>query len=90
MTVNISLTPQQEARVRERVERGDYASVSEVVRSALRLLDERDRLREARLGELREEVLAGVEDARAGRSRPFDESTAEEIKRRGHARRREG
>ena len=53
MTVNISLTPQQEARVRERVASGEYASVSEVMRAALRLLDQQDKLRELQIQELR-------------------------------------
>ena len=90
MTVNISLTPQQEARVRGRVKRGEYASVSEVVRTALRLLDEQEQLREARLQELREEILVGVRQAREGQTSPFDEKMGEDIKRRGRARRTAG
>jgi len=90
MTVNISLTPQQEARVRDRVQRGEYASVSEVVRSALRLLDQQDQLREIRLQELREEILVGVRQAREGLSGPFDEEMAGEIKRQGRKRRTDG
>lgn len=86
MTVNISLTPQQETRVRERVARGEYASVSEVVRSALRLLDEQDELREVRLHELRKKVLDGVRQAQAGLSQPFDETMATDIKARGRKR----
>lgn len=41
--MNISLTPQLEALVRRKVESGLYNSASEVVREALRLLEERDR-----------------------------------------------
>jgi len=87
MTVNISLTPQQEARVRDRVQRGEYASVSEVVRSALRLLDEQERLRESRFQELKGKVLDGVRQADEGLSTPHEEGLAADIKRRGRGRR---
>jgi len=38
--MNVNLTPQLEALVRQKVESGLYGSASEVVREALRLLDE--------------------------------------------------
>jgi len=43
--MNISLTPQLEELVRAKVESGMYNNASEVVREALRLLDEYERLR---------------------------------------------
>lgn len=61
MTININLTPQLEAMVRDRVASGLYASASEVVREALRLLQAQDRLHEARLAELRRDVREGLE-----------------------------
>ena len=45
MTTNVSLTPELERFAKEQVASGDYSSVSEVVRDALRSLKER---REAR------------------------------------------
>jgi antitoxin ParD1/3/4 len=51
--MNVSLTPELEQLVAEKVESGMYPSASEVVREALRLLKERDELRQARLEELR-------------------------------------
>jgi antitoxin ParD1/3/4 len=42
--VNVNLTPKLEALVREKVESGLYNNASEVVREALRLMEERDRL----------------------------------------------
>ena len=42
-TRNVSLTPELEALVDSKVASGRYRSASEVVRAALRLLDERDR-----------------------------------------------
>lgn len=43
--MNVSLTPQLEAMVRRKVESGLYNNASEVVREALRLMEERDRFR---------------------------------------------
>ena len=53
--MNVSLTPQLEALVQRKVESGLYGSASEVMREALRLLEERDRLRSMRLEALRAE-----------------------------------
>ena len=47
--MNVSLTPQLEAMIREKVESGHYASSSEVVREALRLLDEHDKRKQLQL-----------------------------------------
>ena len=46
MSTNVSLTPQLEAFARECVEAGRYNNVSEVVRSALRMLQEAEERRE--------------------------------------------
>jgi putative addiction module CopG family antidote len=50
-TMNVSLTPELERSVAERVASGRYRSASEVVRAALRLLEkeEREDPHEARL-----------------------------------------
>jgi len=41
--MNVSLTPQLETLIRQKVETGRYYNASEVVREALRLLDDQDR-----------------------------------------------
>jgi antitoxin ParD1/3/4 len=64
--MNVSLTPRLEDLVKQKVKSGLYTSSSEVVREALRLLDERDRLRNIQLGELREAIQEGLESAPAG------------------------
>jgi antitoxin ParD1/3/4 len=66
--------------VKGKVESGLYNSVSEVMREALRLLEERDQLRELRLEELRREIQKGID---SGASTPLD---MEEIKARGRKR----
>lgn len=64
--MNVSLTPELEQFVQEKVSTGRYHSASEVVREALRLLEERDGLRQVRIQTLREQVTKGVEQARRG------------------------
>jgi antitoxin ParD1/3/4 len=54
--MNVSLTPELEKFVSAKVEGGHYGSASEVVREALRLLEEHDRNRAARLGEFNQEL----------------------------------
>ncbi len=45
MTMNVNLTPQLEDMVRRKVASGLYASASEVIREALRLMETQDRAR---------------------------------------------
>lgn len=78
--MNISLNPHFEELVKGKVESGLYNSVSEVMREALRLLEERDQLRELRLEELRREIQKGID---SGTATPLD---IEEIKARGRRR----
>jgi antitoxin ParD1/3/4 len=66
MVMNVSLTPELEELVHEKVKSGRYLSASEVVREGLRLLEERDRLYKARLAELQKEITIGVEEADRG------------------------
>lgn len=76
--MNVSLTPELEKIVAERVTSGRYASASEVIREALRLLEERDQL-----NQLRQEIRLGLEQLDQGRQRPFDDQAVNRIKRRG-------
>ena len=69
MGMNVNLTPQLDALVRSKVSSGMYTSASEVVREALRLMDEQDRLRQAKLDELRGEVRRGQD---SGTGEPWD------------------
>ena len=61
MGMNVNLTPQLEELVRAKVNSGMYTSASEVVREALRLMDEQDHLRQAKLEELRRDIRKGLD-----------------------------
>lgn len=65
--MNVSLTPELEKIVEQKVESGLYGSASEVVREGLRLLQQRDEVREAKLNALRAEIQKGIDDLEAGR-----------------------
>jgi len=54
--MNVSLTPELEAFVAEKVQSGRYSSASEVIREALRLLEEHERVRVAQLAEFQAEL----------------------------------
>lgn len=64
--MNVSLTPELEELIQPRVRSGRYTSASEVVREALRLLDDRDELRALRIDELRARVAAGLDSLDRG------------------------
>ncbi|MFH1870713.1 MAG: type II toxin-antitoxin system ParD family antitoxin [Pseudomonadota bacterium] len=51
--------------VRQKVSSELYTSASEVVREALRLMDEQDHLRAAKLAQLRQDVRAGLDSGPA-------------------------
>ena len=70
--MNVSLTPELEAMVAEKVKSGLYNSASEVVREGLRLVREQDQLREIRLNELRAEIQKGIDSLERGESMPLD------------------
>jgi antitoxin ParD1/3/4 len=58
-----------EGLVRQLVESGRYASASEVLREGLRLIEEREQQRQAKLEALRGAVREGLE---SGEPEPFD------------------
>ena len=54
--MNVSLTPELEKLVSQKVESGMYNSASEVVREALRLLEGQDQVRAAQLAAFNDEL----------------------------------
>jgi len=61
--MNVSLTKDLAELVRRKVESGLYTSASEVVREALRLLAEQDRLNAIREEALRAQIAEGLRSA---------------------------
>ena len=74
--MNISLTPELERLVAEKVQTGRYASASEVIREGLRLLEEQDQLRQRRLAEVRQKIDRGLEQLDRGQGIPGHEARA--------------
>jgi len=74
--MNISLTPELERLVSEKVQTGRYASASEVIREGLRLLEEQDQLKQRRLAEVRQKIDRGLEQLDRGMGFPGDEARA--------------
>jgi antitoxin ParD1/3/4 len=56
--MNVSLTPELDRFVAGKVESGRYTSASEVIREALRLLEEQDRARKAQIAIFNRELGA--------------------------------
>ena len=76
--MNVNLTPELESFVKTKVGTGLYNSASEVVRDALRLLEEQDRVKELKLQLLREEIQKGLDELDAGNT---SDLSVEDIKR---------
>ena len=84
--VNISLTPELDQFVADKVTSGMYKTSSEVIREGLRLLKERDE----RLQSLRTDIRAGFEAVDRGEFTDYNRSNvqqlAERVKTRGRKR----
>ena len=72
MSMNVSLPPELEARVRQRVESGMYGSASEVIREALRLFEAYEQVKTAKLDSLRQDIAKGLNDVKNGRAKEID------------------
>jgi antitoxin ParD1/3/4 len=70
--MNISLTHELESLVQEKVRSGLYHSASEVIREALRLLQDQEDLKRVRLEALRKEIAVGVAQADSGQTKTLD------------------
>ena len=84
--MNVSLTPELEHLVSDKVKTGMYQTASEVIREGLRLLKERDE----RLAQLRADIRVGFDAIDRGQYDDYDQHTtkylAEDIKKRGRQR----
>lgn len=78
MPSSFTLGSHFESFIKQQVHSGRYASASEVVRDSLRLLEEQDALRQARLDALRAEIDLG---ANSGPGIPAEQAFAKARKR---------
>lgn len=60
-TRNINLTPEMDEFVDAKIQSGQYANASEVLRAGLRALEQDDKENQARLDALRAAVRAGID-----------------------------
>lgn len=67
--ISITLTPYFKELVEAKVQSGRYSDASDVLREALRLFEQHEREREARLRDLQAAIDEGLA---SGESRPFD------------------
>ena len=85
--MNISLTPELDTYVQQKVQTGMYHSASEVIREGLRLLREQDQIRQARLLQLRKDIDLGAEQIERGEYAEYSAGSikdlATEIKSKG-------
>ena len=78
--MNVSLTKELENYVQDKINSGLYTSASEVVREGLRLLQEHEMLRNAKLNALKSEINKGLSDSESGKISHLDTNS---IKNRG-------
>jgi antitoxin ParD1/3/4 len=72
MAMNVSLTPELERYITQKIESGLYQTASEVVRAGLRLLKEKEELHQQTLEELRREIQIGIDEADRGELSSLD------------------
>ncbi len=82
--MSISLTPELDTFVQQKVQSGLYSCASEVVWEALRLLKDRDTIQQQRLAELNREIKTGLDQLDRGEGIPGDQIFAE-LKQRSQA-----
>ena len=85
--MNVSLTPDLEEFVAQKVKSGLYNSASEVVREGLRLVHEQDQLHSLKLENLRKEIQIGIDQLERGESHTYSSAREliDEIKAEGRA-----
>jgi antitoxin ParD1/3/4 len=84
MATSYSIGKHFEGFIQKLIESGRYSTASEVIRDGLRLIEEREQSREAKLEWLRTAIQEGLD---SGPGREVDSKTlAEEVKARGRRR----
>jgi antitoxin ParD1/3/4 len=75
--MTITLTPELERMIKERVQSGMYASESDVLREALRVLEEQEELERLKFEALKRDIEEGIESLENGEGIPAEQVFAE-------------
>jgi antitoxin ParD1/3/4 len=75
--MKVSLAPELEKLVADKVESGRHQSASEMICEGLRLLDDQDRLRELQLDEVRKKIQIGLAQLDRGEGIPGEQVQAQ-------------
>ena len=70
--MNVSLTPELELFVKEKVRAGHYQTADEVINSALSVLQQQETLSAEDVADLREEIALGIGQLEQGQSAPWN------------------
>ena len=70
--MTVALPSELEALVNAKIQSGQYHSAGEVIREGLRLLEEKDILRQIKLDQFRKDIAIGIEQADRGDLAPLD------------------
>lgn len=80
--MKVSLTPELERFVEEKVRAGQYESADDVVNSAVAMLRQQETLSAEDIAELRREIAIGLEQLDRGKSSPWDAAALKDKLRR--------
>ena len=64
--MDITLQPELEQFIQEKITSGQYQSVNEAVNAGLKLLMERELIYQERFAELQQEIMVGIEASQRG------------------------
>ncbi len=70
--MTVALPSELEDLVNAKIQSGQFHSAGEVIREGLRLLEEKDMLRQVKLDHLRKDIAIGIEQADRGDLAPLD------------------
>lgn len=72
-SLTVTIPAHLDAFIKDRVARGRYETEGEAIRTAIELLEERERQRDAVIDEIRREIELGIQQAEAGQVRDGEE-----------------
>lgn len=79
--MNISLTPEMDEWIANKIKTGMYKSSSELIKEGLPLLQARDEQRQKMVEDLRTELLVGIKQLDADKVKKIDTKAVNKIKR---------